>query len=35
MSAIRISFSHENTAEEAEQAAKIIAECVEELRAMS
>lgn len=34
-SAVRISFSHENTAEEAEQAAKIIAECVEQLRAIS
>lgn len=34
-SAVRISFSHENTVEEAEQAAKIIAECVEQLRAIS
>lgn len=34
-SAVRISFSHENTSEEVEQAAKIIAECVAELRAMS
>lgn len=34
-SAVRISFSHENTDEEAEQAAKIIAECVQELREMS
>lgn len=34
-SAVRISFSHENTAEEAKEAAKIIAECVQELRAMS
>ena len=34
-SAVRISFSHENTVEEAEQAAKTIAECVAELRAMS
>lgn len=31
-SAIRISLSHENTAEECEQAAKIIAECVQTLR---
>ncbi len=34
-SAVRISFSHENTVEEAKQAAKIIAECVEELRSIS
>lgn len=34
-SAVRISFSHENTPQEAEQAAKIIAECVETLRAIS
>lgn len=31
-SAIRISLSHENTAEECEQAAKIIADCVQTLR---
>lgn len=34
-SAVRISFSHENTVEEVEQAAKIIAECVEEVRSIS
>jgi cysteine desulfurase len=34
-SAIRISLSHENTVSECEQAAKIIAECVEQLRAIS
>lgn len=34
-SAVRISFIHENTTEEVEQAAKIIAECVQELRAMA
>ena len=33
-SAIRISFSHENTVEEVEQAAKKIAECVEFLRSI-
>ena len=34
-SAIRISLSHENTVEECERAAKIIAECVEQLKALS
>ncbi len=34
-SAVRISFSHENTVEEAIQAAKTIAECVTEIRQLS